>query len=118
MNNYHSTEKPFIAKCFEASTGHINKNDDQLLKQSEHSFKEGDTNFNSVIVYSYEEGYFVFVAYDKSELSEVYKGLEDLGYSMALINLMKTARKHGCKYLQLDGDGVEYTDLPRFNWMN
>jgi hypothetical protein len=26
------------------------------------------------------------------------------------------ARKHECKYLQLDRDGVEYEDLPTFKW--
>ena len=40
----------------------------------------------------------------------------DAGFSDALYNLLSLARKNGCKYLQLDCDGVEYDDLPTFKW--
>jgi len=29
---------------------------------------------------------------------------------------MELARKSGCKFLQLDCDGIEYDDLPKFDW--
>jgi hypothetical protein len=116
MNNYHSKDKPFIAKAFEANTCHITKNDDKLIKATCHAYKDSDVECKELIVHPYEEGCFIFADYDKSEVKWVYKTLKKEGYSTALINLLKIARFHGCKYLQLDCDGVQYDDLPTFKW--
>lgn len=53
------------------------------------------------------------------EIGEKYtpKALKNLGYSDAFANLLTLARQSGCKYLQLDCDGIEYADLPTFDWL-
>jgi hypothetical protein len=116
MNNYHSQTKPFIAKCFEANMCHISKKDDELILATAHAFKEGDVACTDLIVYEYEEGCFIFAAYEDDEAEDIYTSLEGQGYSKALLDLLRLARKHECKYLQLDRDGVEYEDLPTFKW--
>ena len=106
MKTYLSTD-PFIVKCFEANTCHITLTDNQCLR------RDIKTEHNpTLIVYPYEYGYFIFTDFEPEILEETLLSLEKEGYSKHFINLVKLARQHGCKFLQLDGDGVEYSDLP------
>jgi hypothetical protein len=47
---------------------------------------------------------------------DFYSSLEKEGYSKAFVELLKLAKANGCKFLQLDGDGIQYDDLPSFEW--
>lgn len=104
---YNSKKNPFIVKAFEASTAHITQQDGFLLKKDDKS---------DPVAYSYEYGYFIFVDWEKIEHDHQIRRLKEIGYSQALINLINQARIHKCKFLQLDGDGIEYEDLPTFDW--
>ena len=118
MNNYHSKLKPFIAKCFEASTFHITQRDSVLIHATDQAYKEGTTLCTDLIVMNYEEGCFIFAAWDDNEVEEMYTTLKGQGFSNELIELLKLAKYHNCKFLQLDRDGVVYEELPVFDWDN
>lgn len=98
-----TSDDPYISMNLDVSTGHITKKDASLLDSSK-----------AVVAHKYEEGYFVFVPEDPIESEE--QVLTDAGFSKDFVNLMKLARRHGCKYLQLDRDGREYKDLPMHSW--
>lgn len=38
------------------------------------------------------------------------------GYSSALIKAVRLARKHDCKYIKFDCDGLVNDTLPKFDW--
>jgi hypothetical protein len=96
---------PYIFKCFEASTGHITKNDADLLKKDD----------CPVVVYDYEYGYFVYVGGDRLCNTDKENILK-YGFSKEFYNLLKLAAKNDCKHLALDCDGFVYADLPTFDW--
>jgi len=109
---YNSTKNPFIAKCFEVSSCHISKHDCEHLKRD-----SKDTSHNpTLIIYPFDYGYFVFAAWEKEVDEEIQVSLYKEGYSKEFAKLLQVARQHGCKYLQIDEDGVEYEDLHVFNW--
>lgn len=114
--NYDSKLKPRIIKCFEASICHVTKRDSELMEATDHAYNEGDLECTDLIVYIYKEGCFIFAAWEDNEVENVYTTLISQGYSQALIELLKLTRYHDCTYLQLDRDGVEYDDLPKFSW--
>jgi hypothetical protein len=99
---YHSKTSPWIIKCFEASTSHITKEDDAILKKED----------APLAVYTYEFGYFVYALGESEKTEDLLKA----GFSNAFCNLLDRARQLDCKFLQLDCDGVTYTDLPTFEW--
>lgn len=105
-----SIKNPEIFKVFDASTGHITKKDDELLKGFD------DDPMHPCIIYSYAEGYFIFVFYDKDSLSEKKEELKEFGFSQEFVNLFEIASKAGCKFLNLDCDGPAYSDIPTFTW--
>ena len=105
---------PLIVKCFEASTIHITKQDDALLNREDLSA------FAIYVVKggSISYGYLVYTGMD-DDLENwlgTKKIAEEAGFSQAFTALIDLARQSGCKFLQLDCDGVEYDDLPKFNW--
>jgi hypothetical protein len=107
---------PCIHKILEASTAHITKEDDALLRLNGQ---------DAVAVYEVNGGgtcygYLVYTGLD-DDLEEFLgttkpNNLEKAGFSQAFCNLMELARKANCKFLQLDCDGVEYDDLLKFDW--
>lgn len=112
-----SIKDPFIVKVFEASTSHITQKDDQLLKRenlctvSAYEIKGGGILYGFLVYTSLEENSSIVESGIPDEAA-----LKAEGFSDAFINLLKLAKKNGCKFLQLDCDGVEYEDLPKFNW--
>ena len=105
-----TTKNPEVFKVFDASTGHITKKDDELLKDN--------SNFHPLIVYPYECGYFVYVFYPEPEdLQRHLESMKEYGFSQEFINLFEIATKSGSKFLCLDCDGPVYTDLTSiFTW--
>ena len=116
MKTYNSKDL-FIVKVLEACTSHITEEDDRLLKREDlsalavYDVKADKTQFGYLIYTGLEEGTSV-----QEEQSFTQASLKTAGFSDALYNLLSLARKAGCKFLQLDCDGVEYDDLPIFNW--
>jgi hypothetical protein len=86
---------------FDCSTGHMSKQDDDKLKDKE----------CPLAVYDYEFGCFLYVACD-----DVVEAAIHAGFSSAFVDLIRIARKAGCKFICLDGDGTRYEDLPYFEW--
>lgn len=113
-----SKSNPFTVKIFEACTSHITKQDDQLLKRED---------LAALAVYEVKSslgvhyGYLIYTGVEEGssvveDNSFSMDSLRKAGFSEAIINLLDIARKKECKFLQLDCDGVEYDDLPTFNW--
>jgi len=116
MKTYNSKDL-FIVKVLEACTSHITEQDNRLLKREDladlavYDIKGGKVQFGFLIYTGLEEGTSV-----QEEQSFTQESLKAAGFSDALYNLLSLARKAGCKFLQLDCDGVEYDDLPTFDW--
>ena len=114
MKSYNSKKNPYIVKIFEACMSHIAYKDETLLKRS--SGQSEDIIHNpTLVIYPFEYGYFIVVDWADANSKADYIRLEKEGYSKEFINLIKIARKNKVKFLQLDGDGIEYEDLPTFN---
>ena len=106
-----SKTNPFLIKVFEANSGHITENDDKLLQCED---------MTSLVVYKVIGGeilygYLIYTYLDDQD-TFTKKSLMKDGYSEALCNLLELAKNQGCKFLQLDGDGTQYEDLPTFDW--
>lgn len=112
-----NSKEPRIVKVFEASSCHITGEDDKLLKRdttgtvSAYEIKGGGILYGFLIYTSLEENSSIVESGIPDEAS-----MKAEGFSDAFINLLKLAKKSGCKFLQLDCDGVEYDDLPKFEW--
>lgn len=116
MKTYNSKDL-FIVKVLEASTGHITKEDDKLLRRD----GQDDLAVYDVKGGKIRYGYLIYTGLDEGSIREedssfTKASLKAAGFSDALFNLLSLAKKAGCKFLQLDCDGVEYDDLPTFNW--
>ena len=103
MYKFH--DRPLTVKCLDISTGHLCLKDKQLLDDAVKGESE-----NPMVAYEYEYGYFVYVPDDDTNIKEY-------GYSQEYINILDTARKQGCKYIQYDGEGIVYEDLPTYEWI-
>ena len=110
-------KNPFIVKIFEANSCHITKKDDELLKNHD---------LCSLAIYEVKGGgilygFLIYTGLEDNTSVDEMKSFSDTaikaeGYSDALVNLLKIAKENGCKFLQLDCDGVEYENLPKFDW--
>lgn len=97
--------KPWIDKILDMSTGHITKKDDDLL---------GNKDFeNPLSLYRFDYGYFVFCMGAESGWAGV---LLNYGYSQALVDILALGKSLDCKFVKLDCDGMEYKELPTFEW--
>ena len=105
---YHSKKKPLITKIFDVSTAHVTRKDDQILKKAQDILDPP-----TLIVYPYEEGYFIYVPI---VVKEYVSSMKKEGYSKAMVTLLTRARAHDCTFLRLDCDGMIYEDLPTYDW--
>lgn len=94
-----------IFQCLDVSTAHITERDNELLA------KDGI----SISVYPYEYGWLVYSGDGQASKADFERALKE-GFSQALINLICIAHEKGCKFLNLDCDGMLYDDLPTFDW--
>jgi hypothetical protein len=101
---------PNIEKHLVISTGHITLKDSELLA------KEVSAVNPLLIVYGYEYGWTVLVKYDKAIPIRLVTNLTNEGYSKEFINLFYVAQELDCKFIDLDSDGDEYSELPVFDW--
>lgn len=109
--SYNLFKNPYQVTSLDISTGHLTKRDNELLKQA----SKGDFTAaqNPIVSYEYEYGYFVFVP-PKDEGTA--KSARKYGYSEQFTNILNRARALKCKYIQYDGDGIQYDDLKTYNW--
>jgi len=98
--------KAVIVKVMDCSTVHISRADAARLDDDVNM-----PNAQPLIVYDYDEGYFVYVG-ERSDDKQILEA----GYSKDLVGLLHRARKAGCKYLQLDCDGPKYKGLKKYVW--
>lgn len=111
---YNIGKNPYVFKCLDISMGHITKKDAELLIiDDSHPVAHEKYHNNPVVSYEFEYGFFVFVPENDEGYS---KDALKFGYSKAFVEVMDKARKLKCKFIQFDGDGIEYDDLPTFKW--
>ncbi len=94
-----------INKIFTCSTGHITKEDADLLRASD-----------DIPSAHYEFGDFIPVPSDEDLYKDLLARCSSDGYSKEFIRLLEIAKENDCVYLQLDCDGETYEDLPEFSW--
>ena len=113
-----SVKNPFIVKVFEACTSHITEKDDKLLRKEDlaelsvYNIDGGGTRFGYLIYTGLEDNTSIKEGIEKPTQKAILKA----GFSKNLVWLLGRAKKNGCKFLQLDCDGVEYDDLQTFDW--
>ena len=100
-----------VTKNLDISTGHISRTDAALLDVCARN-----TGMPPVIVYKYDEGYFVYVTDDEGSFIDTVATVKTAGFSREFVDVLKLARANGCKYAQIDRDGEIYKDTRVFNW--
>jgi hypothetical protein len=100
-----------ITKNLDVSTAHITKDDADLLTSQVY---KGNFEVEDVIVYPYQEGFFVYVP--REDTRTFNRRARKAGFSESFLKVINLARKNGCKYAQLDCDGPLYKGLKRHEW--
>jgi hypothetical protein len=108
-----SINTPVCVSVLDISTGHITKEDNDLIKVQDvvKNYRGG----SPVISYGYPEGYFVYVSEDIKD-KDYKKSLETYGFSKQFITILEKAFARKIKYVQFDCDGIQYRDLENYNW--
>jgi hypothetical protein len=108
MKSYKLHSNPYTVKSLDISTGHLTEQDNNLLQADADNNPGPNT---PVAAYKYEYGYFVYVGEEAEDQT-----IKEYGYSDSFINILKKARELKCKYVQYDSDGIQYEDIPFYNW--
>lgn len=101
------------------STGHVTKEDMDLLGDDAMAEIDQDGPGATVPVGVYKYGAILFVLHyhDEPEEQEQYlKEVRDAGYSEAVVTLIKLAWSLDVDMIRLDRDGEFYDGLPTFEW--
>jgi hypothetical protein len=93
------------------STGHLTLNDSEILDECDVS---NGRPAGAVIVYKYEEGYFVPVFQD--DLEERLNGFEEAGLSTFFRKIYRESSKTGIQLLRFDCDGDVFDEYRTFVW--
>ena len=102
-------EKLNTFKVLDCSTGHGTKEDMDILSAQAKILPTPE--MQDIIVYEYPEGFWWYVSKDDTRAS-----LKKLGLSAGLRQVFMAARKAGCKYINLNCDGVEYDQFTHYDW--
>jgi len=94
-------------KYLDASTGHITREDNSLLQQTETS--EG---VPGCYVYPYDCGYFISIYPDAPSEEEK----KESGFSESFFKVQEYARKNGCTVLRLDAEGDHIPGMTLHDW--
>lgn len=95
-----SLREALIEKYLDCSTGHITWEDSMLLPRD----------FSPLTSYSYNFGMFVFT----KEVPR--KDALKFGFSETLLDILEAGALQDCVFIRFDGDGMEYDELPTFEW--
>lgn len=94
----------------DASTLHIRPHDDDILEKM-----AGCREFDPLIAYPCERGYFLYLDQDIDDKDSDYAGrLARAGYSADFVALLRCATRAGFVWLKLDEDAPPYPELPVF----
>lgn len=103
-----SFKVPDIYNYLDISTGHLSPDDVKSLDNDAECTSSSPCD-PTLIVFKYDEGWFVVVPSDDGEFKEAYSD------QLALI--LKEARENDCCFVRFDADGNKYTDdLEVFAW--
>ena len=91
-----------VWKYIDVSTVHVTPDDCVLL----------DNDALPLVVYQYEEGYWILVPTEDGEIDDVMNA----GGSVYLTDILWRAFELDCYWVKLDRDGNEYEDLRTHNW--
>lgn len=95
------------------STAHITAEDNEILKEGIDVPPEK----HPQVVMAYEPGFMVSAWHNFEDNPENLEAeLLKLGHSPAYINILKLARKAGCKWVNLDADASKFSFLPTYDW--
>jgi hypothetical protein len=98
--------KPVVRKYLDISTGHMTKNDNDILAMN----KAKDVLFDP-----FEYGYRVWVP-SKKFAKETYKAMKKAGLSKSFRKIIKWACKKGMDWVAFDRDGTIYSQFKTFDW--
>jgi hypothetical protein len=98
-----TVKQPYTTRNLDVNIMHVTKHDIGLLNREEPT--------NPVICYQYNEGYFIYVPGENNNVD-----IRKYRYSPAFINLFCVAQRIKCTFINLDRDGVIYSDLPVYTW--
>ncbi len=95
-----------VYRYLDISTGHITKKDADALN-SNCGIR------GAYLIGTYDEGWVLSIGE-----TDDYKGDETFVdcYSPEFYDVLDYARKQGCTLLRFDGDGMEFPNLPSFDW--
>jgi len=96
------------------STGHITLKDRDLLHEDAGPWESRPK--PGLIVYEYEEGFFLHCSPDQGFFEDELRVAQHRGYSADLIALMRLAKAQNCKFVHLDADGPVHPNLPQHDW--
>ncbi len=96
---------PHVYKNLDCSTVHITKADSVLLNGRDIGLSIQNTDYGWLVFCGTNDG-----------IKNIREGLKAAGFSLAFVDLFLQARQLGCKWLDLDCDGMTYDDLPKFEW--
>jgi hypothetical protein len=99
-----------IGRFMDCSTAHIHFTDAELLT---HDSVRRD---HILIVFKYDEGFFVHVNPEDELFEETLREAQKAGYSRWLRELLQRAKDLGCWFLRLDADGTMYDGLETHEW--
>ena len=104
-------------KYADVSTMHVTKEDADLLAVDAR-IRSGkrDPRIPALIVFGYEEGFFVHVPEDEETFKDGLRMAKRHGYSKGMLKLLRLARDEGASFLRLDADGEPYGGLRTFDW--
>jgi hypothetical protein len=91
----------------DVSTCHVTRADTYLLDE--------DRDDMPLVAYKYAEGYFIPLS-DASHTKNMKEGMIKYGFSKEFASLVDTLMEQGWQFLRLDCDGMEYSDLTKFDW--
>ena len=101
-----------IYKYMDLSIGHLTKEDYSILKNVK-IHNNRDSWAVSIAVHAY--GIWVWVPDKEDILLYEEMGLEH-GLSASLFKVIRYARRHGCNWINFDGDAENCDELEVFDW--
>lgn len=105
-------EEPDIHNYLDMWSGHITVEDKETLDADARRTKQNLSTLIVLIVFKYDEGWFVNVPAEEEDLDAV-RGSQQ--YSATMVKILEVARHNDCCFVRFDCDGNKYDDLVEFS---